>query len=529
MDQRRPWADLYGDEDLPQVSASQQAPAHQLPPEVCRRLRLFWKTLSIEISPEDVGQQVHIGDAHQGLLDFLPNATSSMTHPLAPGTVVYINVVRQEIEHFSEVVAAISALKAAGYKPVPHLPASRFASRDAFKLTFEALARAGAYDFLVMGGNDFAQRAKASECTFREGATTMITEEIGLWKKSGLSRVAVCGFPDGHPAFGFSASATSAMLSSKVRSLFEAGMDVTVVTQFSFHPGKLVQWLARTRKELHSIRAEFGDSNRLFFRIGLPSPVDRKKLAEIARACHVPVQLCPSAFSLVDTDHDGKITLDDLKTCEEQLNLKHKGDELEADFKMHAHANGTMNEAGFCELLVEDAVGGCKTKYVMSKVSSYPCITRQRASSVRWSCPLCEYHPDGKAPSPVEGHLQREHPLCQEACVLPFSTEEPRAHSAVGPSVFVGHHELVQTGYGYGPQAKPVPLPSCGSGTSTGELVKPGELLLVLATFCQAKSVPDEEVAIHFFPFGGLPTMLELTSALRAGDWPMHWGWAGGT
>ena len=60
--------------------------------------------------------------------------------------------------HFSEVAAAVSDLCAAGYEPVPHLPAARFICSKEYQESFKSLAKAGASDFLVVRGNDLAER-----------------------------------------------------------------------------------------------------------------------------------------------------------------------------------------------------------------------------------------------------------------------------------------------------------------------------------------------------------------------------------
>lgn len=491
------------------VGGMENVPRWQLSPEVCKRLRLFWRSLSIEISPGDVGQQVDIRKQKPGLLDFLPNGRSALAHPLAPGTIVFLNMVKPSFQHFDDLVAATSALKAAGYKPVPHLPASRFATRDGFRSTFEAFVRAGAHDFLVMGGNDFSKKIKANMCAYEDGASSMITLEVGSWRSYGITRVSICAFPDGHPAFGFDASATAAMLASKVRFLFEVGMDVTVVTQFCFDPRRLVEWLQRTRQELHSIRAEFSDKNELFFRIGLPSPADRKTLIDIARACHVPVNCCPSAFSLADGDHDGKISLVDLKNCQVQLGFKFDVEELEAAFKAHADGDGFLDEAGFCELLVEDVVGKQAKKKRPIPAWKQRDVCSNRVPTVKWGCPLFQYIPDSpdlcpkSFEEPHHPNNPNHHPLAQEGFPLPLSQEQPRPHGAVAPSFFVS-------------SAKPLPLSATKKGARS--LVKPHELLLALASFCETKSVPENEIAVHFFPFGGLATALELTSELRTGS-----------
>merc|ERR1719396_48503 len=109
------------------------------------------------------------------------------------------------------------------------------------------MVRAGAADFLVVGGNDLGERVEANECCYKGGASALLEQERGRWHDLGTTGATVAGHPEGLPALGFCPSATAAVLAGKVRPLLEAGIDVTIVTQFCFDANKLLKWLARTR------------------------------------------------------------------------------------------------------------------------------------------------------------------------------------------------------------------------------------------------------------------------------------------
>lgn len=398
----------------------------------------------------------------KGLLDLLSEASSSA--PALPSKApVYVNMVKNTSTHFDEVIAAVRSLAAAGLAPVPHLPAARFASRAELASRLRAMAGAGAADFLVVGGNDLGDRVGEENCCYKEGARSLLGQELGLWHDCGMTSVALAGHPDGHPALGCCPTATAGLLAEKVKPLLAAGLDVTVVTQFCFDARRLVQWLGRTRREMSQLEAEVSCGSelpgasearegcgRVRFRIGIPGPTSRKKLEKIASICEVPSMFVASAFVTLDADGDGHVSLEQLEGSADALGLARKGSKLRSMYARHAGDGGLLGQEEFCELLADDALA-----------------------------------------------LQTP-----RAPVLPpamDSDRSPGSPMAPGPSKFVGAE---------------------GEGDGA-EIIEPQELILALAAFCERERVPRGEVALHFFPFGGLPRTLQLTASLRKGTWPL--------
>eukprot|EP01046_Picozoa_sp_COSAG06_P035437 COSAG06_NODE_3811_length_4884_cov_11.896134_1_plen_76_part_00 len=64
-----------------------------------------------------------------------------------------------------------------------------------------------------------------------------------------------------------------------------------------------------------------------------------------------------------------------------------------------------------------------------------------------------------------------------------------------------------------------------GTPTSAAAVVEeaevwPEELVLALAAYCEQAYVPEGEVVVHVFPFGGVRQSAEMLGRLRKGDWP---------
>ena len=79
-------------------------------------------------------------------------------------------------------------------------------------------------------------------------------------------------------------------------------------------------------------------------------------------------------------------------------------------------------------------------------------------------------------------------------------------------------------GVGLGPSAAAFEMGPSTEGdlqacADTG-LVWPTELVLALAEYCELNSVPEGEVRLHVYPFGGLDSAQQLASGLMSGSWP---------
>jgi len=317
------------------------------------RLVSFGNTCSIEVSPDDVA--FVSTPKKQSLMDLITDQTS----PMQQGSLVFINMVKPNMEHFEQVIAASSAISAAGFVPVPHLPVSRLESESGFRSTLSSLAGTGANRVLVLGGNDLGDRVEANSCAYSGGAGALLASELPFFRTVGVTEIGIAGHPDGHPAVAGSAGETQKILIDKVRQVFAAGLDVIIVTQFCFDARKLIRWLKRTREETSKVVEEVAHLNgrrTCRFRIGVHGPTSRKKLTRIAGICEVPSLFLSSAFDMFDADMDGLVNLAELQDLSEPLGLGERRSSLNALYEKHAGADKLLSRDEFSQLLVEDAM-----------------------------------------------------------------------------------------------------------------------------------------------------------------------------
>eukprot|EP00931_Biecheleriopsis_adriatica_P104880 TRINITY_DN79494_c0_g1_i1.p1 TRINITY_DN79494_c0_g1~~TRINITY_DN79494_c0_g1_i1.p1 ORF type:complete len:496 (-),score=40.71 TRINITY_DN79494_c0_g1_i1:9-1496(-) len=447
------------------LRGSQKHAVHTKPFEVRKRLSWFADTLSLEVAPGDVhpAQPSNGKQAPVALLELL--ARTDDVPALAPGTSIFVNMVKTNMEHFGEVSAASATLNAAGFRSVPHVPAARFSHRDEFRQTLKSLVATGAFDFLVVGGNDLHDMRQAANCVYHNGAQTLLAEELAFLKACNVTGVSLAGHPDGHPAFGGDAARTMSVLLDKVRSLLISGFNVRIVTQFCFDVRKLIKWLVEMRRALLGIKQELETSShadvglpgtpsgahsglgKVSIHVGISGPTSLKRLKRIAAICDVPALLAGSAFQLLDSDKDGLIQNRDLEQQAQLLGIRQES--ITKLLVQHAHGSGLLTPLQFYEFLLDDAL--------------------ESSSDAAQELAAC----DGKAIA---------------------------SKVVSGPSVFVG----------------------AGSGgvPASDDVVCPEELVLTLALFCERQQIPKGEVNLHMFPFGGISKTVDLVKRLRAGTWP---------
>jgi len=131
-------------------------------------------------------------------------------------------------------LAVSAALARVGLNPVPHLAARRIPSREAL---VEYLARARGEipcdDLLLVAGDE--RRALGP---YADAASVL---ETGLLGQFGIRRVGLAGYPGGHPMLD--ANALRAALLRKSALARDSGLEARIVTQFSFEPARIVDFL----------------------------------------------------------------------------------------------------------------------------------------------------------------------------------------------------------------------------------------------------------------------------------------------
>jgi methylenetetrahydrofolate reductase (NADPH) len=169
-------------------------------------------------------------------------------------------------------IAAVAALRRAGFNPIPHVPA-RFV-RDAADLSERLSAftgEAGVSDVLALGG----------------GAPTPIGQfdaaiqilKTGAFQKAGIRRIGIAGHPEGNPDITKIHGEAMLLQALKEKNawLKDNGMSGFIATQFLFDAGPLAHWAAGLR--------EAGID--LPIHVGVPGPATIKTLVKYAAMCGV--------------------------------------------------------------------------------------------------------------------------------------------------------------------------------------------------------------------------------------------------
>lgn len=156
----------------------------------------------------------------------------SLQDNFEPGTDVTITFLPGD--NYGRNVETASALRRAGYNPVPHIAAREMPSREALN-DFLARARgeAGVRRILVIAGD--VAVAKGPYRSSRDVCAS------GLIEAHDIESVSIAGHPEGHP-FLSPASAFKALEAWRDWGR-QAGIRVEVMTQFCFESAPIVGWI----------------------------------------------------------------------------------------------------------------------------------------------------------------------------------------------------------------------------------------------------------------------------------------------
>lgn len=226
---------------------SSQATAMTLDP-----LSAFLKNLSIEITAKQI-EKLPVFGAH-----------------LKPGAKVFIALI--DPADVAGQLAAAKQLTAAGFKPVPHIPARFVRDLDDLKTRIGALAQdAGVTEMLVLGGG-------APQPVGRYDAAIQILE-TGVFEANGVKRIGIAGHPEGNPDITKIHGEAMLLKALKDKQAWLKSHDIGgfIATQFLFEAGPVADWA-------RALRAEGID---LPIHVGVPGPATIKTLVKYAAMCGV--------------------------------------------------------------------------------------------------------------------------------------------------------------------------------------------------------------------------------------------------
>ena len=164
-------------------------------------------------------------------------------------------------------VAPAAKLRRAGLIPVPHVGARHLETAGQLQRFAARLAGEGVDRVLVIGG-DRAKPAGPYD-------SSLAVMQTGIFQKAGIRRMAVAGFPEGHP--NIPEAVLDAALTAKLRFAQNAGVQLSVVTQFCFKADPILEWLRRIRNRGIDIPV----------RVGLAGPARLITLVRYAVRCGI--------------------------------------------------------------------------------------------------------------------------------------------------------------------------------------------------------------------------------------------------
>jgi methylenetetrahydrofolate reductase (NADPH) len=224
---------------------------------------------SIEINVHDIG---HLEESRR----LLP-----------AGKAVYVSHLPKQAWHETE--ETCRAVRAAGFRPVPHVPVRLLPDAATMHRVLGGFVNSAHVDEVLLISGDYPQAA---------GPYSEVLQLVnsGALQQHGLKRLSVAGHPEGHPTVQLAAIRHAEL--DKVRMAQEAGLELTLVTQFFFEQTPFLEWA----RELRSA----GVQARIVG--GLAGPTKLSSLIKFGMRCGAGASMRvltarPAAFTKLLGDH----------------------------------------------------------------------------------------------------------------------------------------------------------------------------------------------------------------------------------
>jgi methylenetetrahydrofolate reductase (NADPH) len=206
---------------------------------------------------------------------------------LPPGKTLFVSHLPKQ--QWQETEAACRRVRAAGFRPVPHVPVRLLPDAGTVDRVLGGYVDAAQVDEVLLISGDYRQAL---------GPYTEVLQVMrsGALQRHGMRRVTVAGHPEGHPSVR-AADIRRAEL-DKAGMAQQAGLEMTLLTQFFFEQRPFLDWV----RELRSA----GVQARLVG--GLAGPTKLSSLIKFALRCGAGASMRvltsrPAAFTKLLGDH----------------------------------------------------------------------------------------------------------------------------------------------------------------------------------------------------------------------------------
>jgi len=151
------------------------------------------------------------------------------------GTEIYLTAVPTQTQ--DELVAAARNVRQAGLEPVVHIAARRLTSQQSFDELLARLSGEAQLRRLLVIGGDVDPLGPFADA--------LAVIQKGRLRDFGIERIGIGAYPEGHPHIP--PQRLEAALDEKIAAAAAQGLDVHLVSQFSFAPERIVAWLKQLR------------------------------------------------------------------------------------------------------------------------------------------------------------------------------------------------------------------------------------------------------------------------------------------
>jgi methylenetetrahydrofolate reductase (NADPH) len=192
-------------------------------------------------------------------------------------------------QQWRETEAACRAVRAAGFRPVPHVPVRLLPDAATADRVLGGYVDAAQVDEVLLISGDYPQ-------ALGPYAEVLQLMRSGVLQRHGMRRVTVAGHPEGHPQVRLEDIRRAEL--DKARLAQQAGMQLTLLTQFFFEQRPFLDWV----RELRSAGVQAPVLG------GLAGPTRLSTLIKFAMRCGVGASMRvltarPAAFTKLLGDH----------------------------------------------------------------------------------------------------------------------------------------------------------------------------------------------------------------------------------
>ena len=199
-----------------------------------------------------------------------PKDAREIADLLPQGTPVFVNHLPKHT--LDQSLDAIVALRTAGLEPVPHIAARRIKSRSEVVAFLKRAAReAGVKKVLLIGGD-----MPDIHGPYGDGLSVLADNVL---TDASVREVALPSYPEGHPVLATPLLETA--LAAKIAAARKQGLGVSIVSQFSFHPARIIEHIAALDRAYPEVPVY----------IGLAGPTSPTALIRYAHRCGVSASL----------------------------------------------------------------------------------------------------------------------------------------------------------------------------------------------------------------------------------------------